>query len=122
MKKFPVSDGRIEKLMCDRNTLSIKFSDWQEQLWLITFHKLIAFQGIGAIGSEISEMYETTDTPLSAEATRVDPNETGTSYCFTSSDGCDVIFTVIAGSYTAEKLDCTHNTYTTKRKKRNDSI
>lgn len=74
MKKFPVSDGRIEKVMCDRNTLSIEFSDWQEQLWLITFHELIAFQGIGAIGAEISEMYETTDTPLSVEATRVDPD------------------------------------------------
>lgn len=58
MKKFPIPDGTTEKLMCDRSTLSIEFSDWQEQLWLITFHKLIAFQGIGAIGSEISEMYE----------------------------------------------------------------
>ncbi|MFC6337228.1 hypothetical protein GIR22_25805 [Pseudomonas sp. CCM 7891] len=104
MNKFPVSDGTIEKITCSRSTLLMMFSDWQEALWIITFHDLIAFEGIGAVGSEISEMYETTDTPLSIKATRIDPSETGTSYCFTSSHGADVIFTIVAGGYTAEKM------------------
>ncbi|KAA0944620.1 MULTISPECIES: hypothetical protein [unclassified Pseudomonas] len=104
MKKFPVSDGTIEKITCNRNTLLMEFTDWQEQSWIISFQDLIAFQGIGAVGSEISEMYEASETSLSGEAMRVNSNETGKNYCFTSSRGGEVIFIVVAGDYDAEKI------------------
>ena len=104
MKKFPVADGTIEKLICNRNTLIMEFTDWQERRWEITFNDLVAFQGIGAVGSEICDMYEEENSSLSQEATRLDPSETGKSYCFTASNGGEVIFQVIAGSYSAQKI------------------
>ncbi|EZI25648.1 hypothetical protein PUN49_25020 [Pseudomonas extremaustralis] len=104
MTTFPVSDGTIEKVTCNRNTLIMEFTDWQEASWEITFNDLVAFQGIGAVGSEICDMYEEENSSLSQEATRLDPSETGKSYCFTASNGGEVIFQVIAGSYSAQKI------------------
>lgn len=103
MTKFPVSDGTIEKVTCCRNTLLMEFTDWQEKSWVITFEGLIAFQGISAVGAEICDMYEEESSPLAKEAERLEIGETGTSYCFTSSNGGEVIFVVVAGSYRAEE-------------------
>jgi len=101
MTDFPISDGVIEKITCNRETLVMEFTDWQENSWEITFNNLIAFQGISAIGAEICDMYEDRSTSLSQEAERQGLGETGTSYSFTSSNGGEVIFVVVAGSYSA---------------------
>ena len=57
MKKIPVADGTIEKLICNRNTLIMEFTDWQEKRWNITFNDLVALQMIGAAGPKTGEMY-----------------------------------------------------------------
>jgi uncharacterized protein CbrC (UPF0167 family) len=103
MTKFPVSDGTIEKITCLRNSLLMEFTDWQEKSWLITFENLIAFQGISAVGAEVCDMYEEKNSPLSKEAEWLELGEAGTSYSFTSSNGGEVIFVVVAGSYSAEE-------------------
>lgn len=103
MTKFPVSDGTIEKVTCHRNALLMEFTDWQENSWLIIFEDLIAFQGINAIGAEVCDMYEQENSPLSNEVKRQEVDGVGISYCFTSSNGGDVIFEVIAGNYSAEQ-------------------
>jgi uncharacterized protein CbrC (UPF0167 family) len=104
MKKFPVADGTIEKLICNRNTLIMEFTDWQERRWEITFNDLVAFEGLGAVGTEICDMYEEENTWLSQEATRLEPGETGITYCFTSSNGGEKILLVVAGSYSAQEI------------------
>ncbi|MGE1156008.1 hypothetical protein [Pseudomonas kitaguniensis] len=103
--KSPISDGKIEKLICTRNTLVVKFTDWQEKSWEITFDGLIAFHGICAVGAEICDMYEEKSSRLSQEAERQGLSETGTSYSFTSSNGGEVIFIVVAASYSARKIN-----------------
>ena len=104
MTKFPVSDGTIEKITCNRNTLLLEFTDWQEKSWLVTFEGLIAFQGVSAVGAEICDMYEEKTSFLSKEAERLELGETGISYCFTSRNGGEVIFIVVAGGYSAVEI------------------
>lgn len=104
MTKFPVSDGTIEKVTCTRNALVMDFRDWKERLWKITFNELVAFQGIGAVGADICDMYEEKNSTLLQEAIRSEPSEIGKTFCFTASNGGEVIFQVVAGSYEAQKL------------------
>jgi len=103
-QNFPVSDGIIEKITCERENLFLEFLDWQEQRWLITFENVMGFSGIGAVGAETSEIYIEHMTPLSIKVAMIDPSEVGTSYCFTSARGGDVILTILAEGYTAKKL------------------
>lgn len=80
------------------------FTDWQEQSLLITFHDLIAFQGLCAVGCEIGEMYEEETSTLSEDAARVDPDETGTSYFFKASNGDAVVLIIVAKGYSVERI------------------
>lgn len=104
MSDFPISDGTIEKITCTRTTLLMEFTDWQEKSWEITFDDLIAFHGISAVGAEVCDMCEEPASSLSHEAERLGIDETGTSYSFTSSNSGEIIFVVVAGSYSARKL------------------
>jgi uncharacterized protein CbrC (UPF0167 family) len=104
MTTFPVADGTIEKITCERESIFLEFLDWQKQRWLITFENVMGFSSVGAVGAETSEMFTENVTPLSTEVTKIDPSEVGTSYCFTSARGGDVILTIVANGYVAKKL------------------
>ena len=108
---LPASDGTIEKITCEREHLFLEFLDWQEQRWIITFENVMGFSGIGAVGAETSEFFTEEMTTLSKEVITLskevitlDASEIGTSYCFTSARGGDVILTIVADSYVAKKI------------------
>ncbi|MHC8393739.1 hypothetical protein ACYZT8_08740 [Pseudomonas sp. LB3P93] len=104
MTKFPVSDGTIEKITCERERIFIAFLDWQEERWIITFENVLGFKSVGAVGAEVSEMFVKDVTPLSQELALIDPSEVGFSYCFTCARECNVILTIVASGYAAEKF------------------
>ncbi|MEO4015045.1 hypothetical protein [Pseudomonas rossensis] len=103
MTVFPVSDGTIESITCEHENLFVEFLDWQEQLWMVTFQNVLAFKAIGAVGCEVSEMYEEDVTSLSEEVRALDASEVGTSYCFAAARDNNVILTIVASGYMAEK-------------------
>ncbi|MBK5552100.1 hypothetical protein JFU49_17725 [Pseudomonas sp. TH03] len=103
MTEFSVSDGTIEKIICERERIFIEFVDWQEERWLITFENVLGFKSVGAVGAEVSEMFVKDITPLSQELTVIDPLEVGVNYCFTCAREWNVILTIVADGYTVEK-------------------
>lgn len=105
MTGFPVSDGTIERITCEHERVFIEFLDWQEVRWIITFENVLGFKSVGAVGAEVSEMFVKDVTPLSQELTLIDPSDVGFNYCFTCARECNVILTIVASGYTAEKCD-----------------
>jgi len=103
MTEFPVSDGTIEKIMCERERIFLEFLDWREERWIITFENVLGFKSVGAVGGEVSEMLVRDVTSLSQELILIDPSDVGINYCFTSARDCNVILTIVASGYTAEK-------------------
>ncbi|MBK5397406.1 hypothetical protein JFU47_11930 [Pseudomonas sp. TH39(2020)] len=103
MTEFPVSDGTIEKITCERERIFLEFLDWREERWIITFENVLGFKSVGAVGAEVSEMFVRDVTSLSQELTLIDPSEAGLNYCFTCARDCNVILTIVASGYTAEK-------------------
>ena len=103
MTEFPVSDGTIEKITCERERIFLEFLDWREERWIITFENVLGFKSVGAVGAEVSEMFVRDVTSLSHELNLIDPSEAGLNYCFTCARDCNVILTIVASGYTAEK-------------------
>lgn len=103
MTEFPVSDGTIKKITCERERIFIEFLDWQDEHWIITFENVLGFKSVGAVGAEISEMFVKDVAPLSQELALVDSSEVAFNYCFTCTREWHVILTVVASGYTAEK-------------------
>ncbi|MFS2068617.1 hypothetical protein ACEN9D_07665 [Pseudomonas sp. CT11-2] len=104
MTEFPVSDGTIEKITCEHDSLCIEFLDWQEELWEITFEHVLGVKSLGAVGTEVSEMFLENATSLSQELILIDASEIGTSYCFTSARDNNVVLTIVASGYAAKKI------------------
>lgn len=105
MTEFPVSDGTIEKITCERERIFIEFLDWQEERWIVTFENVLGFKSVGAVGAEVSEMFVKDVTSLSQELVLIDPSEVGFNYCFTCARECNVVLTIVAGGYTVKKCD-----------------
>jgi len=103
MTEFPVSDGTIEKITCERERIFIEFLDWQEKRWIITFENVLGFKSVGALGAEVAEMFVKDVTPLSQELAVIDPSGVGVNYCFTCAREWNVILIIVASGYTAEK-------------------
>ncbi|MHC8410271.1 hypothetical protein ACYZTR_08905 [Pseudomonas sp. Hz4] len=104
MTKFPVSDGTIEKITCERESLCIELLDWQEELWKITFEDVLGFKSVGAVGTELSEMFVESATSLSQELVLINASEVGINYCFASARDNSVVLTIVASGYVAEKI------------------
>lgn len=104
MTEFAVSDGTIEKITCERESMFIEFLDWREGLWLITFNDVLGCKSVGAVGAEVSEMFVEDVTSLSQELALIDASEVGISYYFTCARDSHVVLTIVASGYTAEKL------------------
>lgn len=104
MTEFPVSDGTLEKITCERDSLCIEFLDWQEELWNITFENVLGVKSLGAVGAEVSEMLLESATSLSQELILIDVSEVGTSYCFTSARDNSVVLMIVASGYMAKKI------------------
>ncbi|WP_369303269.1 hypothetical protein [Pseudomonas sp. N2-5-1-1] len=102
-EKITISKGIIEQVTCKRNELLVFFTDQQDQSLLITFHNPAAFKSINAITSQC-EIYEEKDSNLSQEVARIAPDKSGKNYCFKDSSSGEVIFSVIAGSYSIERI------------------
>lgn len=102
-EKITISKGIIEQVTCKRNELLVFFTDQQDQSLLITFHNPAAFKSINAITSQC-EIHEEKDSHLSQEVARIAPDKPGKSYCFKDSNSGEVIFSVIAGSYSIERI------------------
>ncbi|WP_242197470.1 MULTISPECIES: hypothetical protein [unclassified Pseudomonas] len=102
-EKITISKGIIEQVTCKRNELLVFFTDQQDQSLLITFHNPAAFKSINAITSQC-EIYEEKDSNLSQEVARIAPDKSGKNYCFKNSSSGEVIFSVIAGSYSIERI------------------
>jgi hypothetical protein len=105
MIEFPVSDGTIEKMTCERERVLIEFLDWQEERWVIIFENVLGFKSVGAIGAEVSEFFVMDETPLSKELILIDSSGAGLSYCFTCARECNIVLIVVASGYTVEKCD-----------------
>lgn len=103
MTEFPVSDGTIEKITCERERIFIEFLDWREEHWIITFENILGFKSLGAVGAELSEMLVKDVTPLSQELASIDPSEVGLSYCFICAREWNVVLIIVASGYKAEK-------------------
>lgn len=102
-EKITISKGIIEQVTCKRNELLVFFTDQQDQSLLITFHNPAAFESINAITSQC-EIHEEKDSNLSQEVARIAPDKSGKNYCFKDSSSGEVIFAVIAGSYSIERI------------------
>lgn len=102
-EKITISKGIIEQVTCKRNELLVFFTDQQDQSLLITFHNPAAFKSINAIASQC-EIHEEKDSNLSQEVARIAPDKSGKNYCFKDSSSGEVIFAVIAGSYSIERI------------------
>ncbi|MGU9819428.1 hypothetical protein ACU684_29050 [Pseudomonas sp. LF135] len=102
-EEITISKGIIEQVTCKRNELLVFFTDQQDQSLLITFHNAAAFKSINAITSRC-EIHEEKDSHLSQEVARIAPDKSGKSYCFKDSNSGEVIFSVIAGSYSIERI------------------
>ncbi|MBN3865439.1 hypothetical protein HCU66_24865 [Pseudomonas frederiksbergensis] len=103
MTEFQFSDGTIERITCEHERIFIEFLDWQEERWIITFENVLGFKSVGAVGAEVSEMFVKDVTPLSQELAVIDPSEVGFNYCFTCARDWNVVLTIVASEYTAEK-------------------
>lgn len=103
MTEFPVSDGTIKKITCERERVFIEFLDWQEGRWIITFENVLGVKAFGAVGTEVSEMFVKDVTPFSQELAVIDPSGSGINYCFTCARECNVILTIVASGYSAKK-------------------
>lgn len=103
MTEFPVSDGTIERITCERERIFLDFLDWQEERWIITFENVLGFKSVGAVGMEVSEMFVKDVTPLSQELAVIGTSEVGINYCFTCARDWNVVLTIVASGYTAEK-------------------
>ncbi|WP_416363699.1 hypothetical protein [Pseudomonas sp. NFX183] len=102
-EKITISKGIIEQVTCKRNELLVFFTDQQDQSLLITFHNPAAFKSINAITSQC-EIHEEKDSNLSQEVARIAPDKPGKSYCFKDCSSGEVIFAVIADSYSIERI------------------
>lgn len=102
-EQITISKGTIEQVTSKRNELLVFFTDQQDQSMLITFHNPVAFKGINAITSQC-EIHEEKDSNLSQEVARIAPDKPGKSYCFKDSSSGEVVFAVIAGSYSTERI------------------
>ena len=103
MTEFPVSDGTIERITCEHERIFIEFLDWQEVRWIITFENVLGFKSVGAVGTEVSGMFVKDVITLSQEFALLEPLDVGINYCFSCARGCNVILTIVASGYTAEK-------------------
>jgi hypothetical protein len=98
-----ISKGTIDQITCKQNELLVIFTDPQDQSVLITFHNLIAFKGMNAMGTEC-EMHTEKNTNLLQGSESIATKKTDNSYHFKDSSDGNVIFTVIAGNYSVEKI------------------
>lgn len=71
--------------------------------WIITFENVLGFKSIGAVGAEVSGMILKDVTTLLQEMALLEPLDVGINYCFTYARECNVILTIVASGYTAEK-------------------
>lgn len=69
---FCVADGSIQHLGSSPGLLRVEFIDWQQQAWVLSFTGLVAYQSLGAEGTEIAELSR---APLSQMLAQVDPGE-----------------------------------------------
>ena len=69
---FCVADGSIQNLGSSLGLLRVEFTDWQQQPWVLSFSGLIAYQSVGAEGTEIAELSR---APLRQLLAQVDPGE-----------------------------------------------
>lgn len=69
---FCVADGSIQNLCSSPGLLRVEFIDWQQQPWVLSFSGLVAYQSLGAEGTEIAELSR---APLSQLLAQVDPEE-----------------------------------------------
>ena len=102
-ENFSFSDGVIDQLTAKRDELLMVFTDQQEQLFLITFHRLIAFHGLSPAGSEVCDMHEEKASTLSQKNVCIDPNEKVTTYFFKSGSG-ETVLAVVASGYSVERI------------------
>ncbi len=96
------SGGAIQQITCKHNELLVIVTNLQHEHLLITFQNSVAFHGTGAVGAEISGIYEEKDPSIQLDAKRIKKNEK--SYSFKSSKDEGNIFTVFADTYRIEKI------------------
>ena len=99
-----ISRGTIQQVTCKRDELLVVFTNQQDEFLLITFHSPIAFKGVNMIGHEIYDIYKEKDVSFSQNVKRIATLQNKKSYCFKTSDHIESIFTVIADSYSIEKI------------------
>jgi hypothetical protein len=100
---FSVVDGSIQGISSRPGLLRVEFIDWQEQPWVLSFNDLVAFQSLGAEGSQIAELSTAAMPLLMAQ---VDPQELTSSphsYSFICAWSARPVLSVIAGSYHCER-------------------
>lgn len=99
---FCVADGSIQNLASSFGLLRVEFIDWQQQPWVLSFTGLVAYQSLGAEGTEIAELSR---APLSQLLAQVNPGElpsTPNSYSFICAWSGRPVLSIIAE-------DCRYN-------------
>ena len=103
MNIFSVSDGTIQKITSHPGKLSIEFKDWKEEVWILKFEDLVAFQSIGAEGEEIAEI-SMQDSELIKMIDKNYLEKESKSYSFLCAWHQKPVLTIIASSFTQVKL------------------
>jgi len=100
---FCVADGSIQNLGSSLGLLRVEFMDWQQQPWVLSFSGLIAYQSVGAEGTEIAELSR---APLRQLLAQVDPGELTpppNSYSFICAWSGRPVLSIIAGDWRCER-------------------
>jgi len=103
MNIFSVSDGTIQKITSHPGKLYIEFKDWKEEVWILTFEDLVAFQSIGAEGEEIAEI-SMQESELINMIDKNDLEEQSKSYSFLCAWHQKPVLTIIASNFKQVKL------------------
>lgn len=63
-----VADGHVQATTTRPGTLVLELVDWQERIWAIHFHEVLAFKNLGVEGEELAEVIVRDDSPFLTES------------------------------------------------------
>lgn len=102
-EKISITGGTIEQVTCKRGELLMVFTDRQDRSLLITFHNPTTFQGVSAVGAEVSGIHEEKKS-IPAQKSAQHGDEIKKNYSFKSSNSHKIIFSVTAKNYSIEQI------------------
>jgi hypothetical protein len=77
-----ISDGEVTEVVIRGGGVVVRLQDWQGHLIAVTFDDVIAFEGIAAIGVDLSHVLESADDPLIQTACRQEGESPEGYFCF----------------------------------------